>query len=271
MNKLLKIYDVAPKVKKYVVHTPIVAKHCLPGQFVIVIVEEGGERVPFTICDYDKEQETITLLVQEVGYSTHRMAMLKEGDELFALVGPLGNATDLDEYENLVLVGGGIGCAVIYPQAKLRKQKGLKSDVIMGARTKDLLFDIEEFKANSENVYISTDDGSLGTKGFVTTVLQQRIDAGDKIDCVLVVGPMIMMKNVSELTRKYNIPTVVSMNTIMVDGTGMCGGCRLTVDGKTKYACVDGPEFDGHKVDFDEAMTRSKFYREHEQKCNLRG
>ena len=141
----------------------------------------------------------------------------------------------------------------------------------MGARTKDLLFDIDEFKANSDNVYISTDDGSMGTKGFVTTVLQERIDAGDKIDCVLVVGPMIMMKNVSELTRKYNIPTVVSMNTIMVDGTGMCGGCRLTVDGQNKYACVDGPEFDGHKVDFDEAMTRSKFYREHEQKCNLRG
>ncbi len=271
MNRLLKIYEVAPKVKKYVVHTPTVSKHCLPGQFVIVIVNEGGERVPFTICDYDREAETITLLVQEVGYSTHKMADLKEGDCLYALVGPLGNPTDLDEYENLVLVGGGIGCAVIYPQAKLRKQKGLKSNVIMGARTKDLRFDIEEFKANCENVYISTDDGSLGTKGFVTTVLQDRIDAGDKIDCVLVVGPMIMMKNVSELTRKYNIPTVVSMNTIMVDGTGMCGGCRLTVGGETKYACVDGPEFDGHAVNFEEAMTRSRFYREHEQKCNLRG
>ena len=271
MNELVKIYEVAPRVKKYVVHTPVVSKHCLPGQFVIVIVHEGGERVPFTICDYDREKETITLLVQEVGYSTHKMAELKEGDSLYALVGPLGNPTDLDMYENLVLVGGGIGCAVIYPQAKLRKQKGLKSNVIMGARTKDLLFDIDEFKANCENVYISTDDGSLGTKGFVTTVLQERIDAGDKIDCVLVVGPMIMMRNVAELTRKYNIPTVVSMNTIMVDGTGMCGGCRLTVGGETKYACVDGPEFDGHKVDFEEAMNRSRFYREKEENCRLRG
>ena len=271
MNKILKKTRLAENVTEYVISASDAARHAHPGQFVILRVDEEGERVPFTICDYDREQETITLLVQEVGYSTHRMAMLKEGDELFALVGPLGNATDLDEYENLVLVGGGIGCAVIYPQAKLRKSKGLKSNVIMGARTKELLFDIDEFKANCENVYISTDDGSMGTKGFVTTVLQERIDAGDKIDCVLVVGPMIMMKNVSELTRKYNIPTVVSMNTIMVDGTGMCGGCRLTVDGQTKYACVDGPEFDGHKIDFDEAMTRSKFYREHEQKCNLRG
>ena len=187
------------------------------------------------------------------------------------MVGPLGNPTDLDEYDNVLLVGGGIGTAVIYPQSKLRKSKGLKCDAILGARTENLLFSVDEFKKNCENVYIATDDGSLGTKGFVTTVLQQLIDEGKKIDCVLVVGPMIMMKNVAELTRPYGIPTIVSMNCIMVDGTGMCGGCRLTVDGKIKYACVDGPEFDGHKVDFAGAMNRSRFYKEHEDKCRLRG
>ena len=187
------------------------------------------------------------------------------------MVGPLGNATDLSEYENVVLVGGGIGCAVIYPQAKLRKAQGKPCTTIIGARTKELLFSIDEFRENSKELLIATDDGSLGTKGFVTTVLQELIDRGEKIDCVFVVGPMIMMRNVSELTRKYGIHTIVSMNSIMVDGTGMCGGCRLTVDGKTKYACVDGPEFDGHKVDFAEAMNRSVFYREHEGKCKLRG
>ena len=187
------------------------------------------------------------------------------------MVGPLGNATDLSEYENVVLVGGGIGCAVIYPQAKLRKAQGKPCTTIIGARTKELLFSIDEFRENSKELLIATDDGSLGTKGFVTTVLQELIDRGEKIDCVFVVGPMIMMRNVSELTRKYGIHTIVSMNSIMVDGTGMCGGCRLTVDGKTKYACVDGPEFDGHKVDFAEAMNRSGFYREHEGKCKLRG
>ncbi|MDY4593270.1 MAG: sulfide/dihydroorotate dehydrogenase-like FAD/NAD-binding protein [Eubacteriales bacterium] len=271
MNKILNIKDIAPRVKEYVIENPDIARHCLPGQFIILRVDENGERVPFTICDFDREKGTITLLVQEVGYSTHKMAMLKVGDSLHDMVGPLGNATELDAYENVVLVGGGIGCAVIYPQAKLRTKKGQKCDVIMGARTKELLFNIDEFRANSDNTYIATDDGSMGTKGFVTTVLQQLIDEGKKIDCVFVVGPMIMMRNVSELTRKYNIPTIVSMNCVMVDGTGMCGGCRLTVGGETKYACVDGPEFDGHKVDFAEAMNRAGFYKEHEEKCRLRG
>ncbi|MEG1535736.1 MAG: sulfide/dihydroorotate dehydrogenase-like FAD/NAD-binding protein [Clostridia bacterium] len=271
MNKILKIKDIAPRVKEYVLDAKDIARHCLPGQFVILRVDENGERVPFTICDYDRQAGTVTLLIQEVGYSTHKMAQLNEGDSIHDLVGPLGNATELAEYENVVLVGGGIGCAVIYPQAKLRKTAGKNCDVIIGARTQELLFNIEEFKQNSDNLYIATDDGSLGTKGFVTTVLQQLIDDGKKIDCVFVVGPMIMMRNVAELTRKYNIKTVVSMNCIMVDGTGMCGGCRLTVDGKTKYACVDGPEFDGHQVDFAEAMNRSGFYKEHEQNCKLRG
>lgn len=271
MNKIVEIKEMAPKVKYYVIEAELIAKHCLPGQFIILRVDEDGERVPLTISDYDRKAGTISLLVQEVGYSTMQLAKLKVGDYIHDVVGPLGNATNLDEYENVLLVGGGIGCAVIFPQAKLRKEKGLKSEAILGARTKDLLYGVEGFEENCDNVYIATDDGSLGTKGFVTTVLQNLIDEGKKIDCVFVVGPMIMMKNVAELTKPYGIPTVVSMNCIMVDGTGMCGGCRLTVDGETKYACVDGPEFDGHKVDFAGAMKRSRFYKEHEDKCRLRG
>ncbi len=271
MNKILEIVDVAPMVKQYLIQAEDIARHCKPGQFIILRVSEDGERVPFTICDYDQNAGTITLLVQEVGYSTHKMAELKVGDSIHDLVGPLGNATDLSEYENVVLVGGGIGCAVIYPQAKLRNKQGKPCQAIIGAKNKDLLFNVEEFQANCEKVHIATDDGSLGTKGFVTTVLQDLLEKGQKIDCVFVVGPMIMMKMVSQLTRKYNVHTIVSMNSIMVDGTGMCGGCRITVDGKTKYACVDGPEFDGHLVDFDEAMNRSRFYAEHEHNCRIRG
>lgn len=271
MNKILEILDVAPLVKQYLIEAPAIAKHCLPGQFVILRVDENGERLPFTICDYDRENGTITLLIQAVGYSTEQLAKMNPGDYIQDLVGPLGNATDLSEFKNVVLVGGGIGCAVIYPQAKLLKQQGNPCKVIMGAKTKELLFNVEDFKKNSQNVYIATDDGSEGTKGFVSTVLQQLIDEGNQIDCVFVVGPMIMMKVVSDLTRKYNIHTIVSMNSIMVDGTGMCGGCRVNVGGKTQYACVDGPEFDGHLIDFSEAMNRGAFYREHEHNCRMRG
>lgn len=271
MNKIIKIIDMADNVKEYIIEAKDITRHCLPGQFIILRVNEEGERVPFTICDYDRDNGTITLLVQQVGYSTHKMFELKEGDYIHDVVGPLGNPTNLDEYENVMLVGGGIGCAVIFPQAKLRKYKGLKSEAILGARTKDLLFAVDGFKEQCENVYIATDDGSEGTKGFVTKVLEQLLNDGKKIDCVLVVGPMIMMKNVCEVTRPYGIKTIVSMNTIMVDGTGMCGGCRLTVDGQIKYACVDGPEFDGHKVNFEEAMARTKFFKEQEDRCNLRG
>lgn len=271
MNKILDIKEVAPKVREYLFDAPKIAKHCLPGQFVILRVDAEGERLPFTICDYDREKGTVTLLIQAVGYSTIKMTKLKVGDYVQDIVGPLGNATDLSEYENVLLIGGGIGCAVIYPQAKLRHSQGLHSETIMGARTKELLFGEDGFKQYCDEVYIATDDGSYGVKGFVTTVLQDLIDKKHKIDCVFVVGPQIMMKNVCKITKEYNIPTVVSMNCIMVDGTGMCGGCRLTVGGETKYACVDGPEFDGLLVDFDEAMNRSRFYKEHEEKCRLRG
>ncbi len=271
MNKLVSIKDVAPRVKQYEVEAKDVARHCKPGQFVIIRVDAEGERVPLTICDFDRAAGTVTLLVQDVGYSTHALSKLKEGECIHDIVGPLGNATDLSAYDNVVLVGGGIGCAVIYPQAKVRMAEGRPCTSIIGARTKELLFAVDEFRKDSKELLIATDDGSLGVKGFVTTVLQQLIDRGDKIDCVFVVGPMIMMRNVCELTRGYGIHTIVSMNSIMVDGTGMCGGCRVTVGGETKYACVDGPEFDGHLVDFAEAMNRSGFYREHEQACRLRG
>lgn len=271
MNKLLKIRQLAENVIEYVIDSPEVAKHAKPGQFVILRVDEEGERVPFTICDMDKVAGTITILVQTVGATTYKLAQLKEGDYIADFVGPLGNATDLSEFKNILLVGGGIGTAVIFPQAKALHNSGVKCDVIIGARNKDLIMYEEEFKANCDNLYIVTDDGSYGDKGFVTTKLEELVNAGKEYDCVFAVGPLIMMKMVSLLTKKYDIHTVVSMNTIMVDGTGMCGGCRLSVGGVTKYACVDGPEFDGHLVDFDEAMKRGSVYKEREKDCYLRG
>lgn len=257
MNKILRVRDLAPNVREYVFDAPMLVKNAKPGQFVILIVDENGERVPFTICDMDKEKGELTLLIQTIGYTTKKLAQLKAGDSVYAIAGPLGNATDLSEFKNVCLVGGGIGSAVIYPQAKKRFNDNMPCDIIVGAKTKDLIMYEDEFKSNSKNLYIVTDDGSYGDKGFVTTKLEELILSGNKYDCVFAVGPMIMMKVVSDLTRKYNIPTVVSMNSTMVDGTGMCGGCRLTVGGEVKYACVDGPEFDGHLIDFEQSMARS--------------
>ena len=272
MNQILKKRTLAPKVNEYVIDAPMIAKHCNPGQFVIVRVDEQGERVPFTICDYDRNQGTITLLVQEVGYTTALLASIPEKGYISDIVGPLGKATDLTEFNRIALVGGGIGSAVIYPQAKLLHSKNKEVDVILGARTKELLMYEQEFKANSRALYIATDDGSYGVKGFVTTILKQKLEE-NAYDCVMAIGPMPMMKAVSALTKEYGIKTIVSMNPIMVDGTGMCGGCRLTVGGKTKYACVDGPEFDGHEVDWDEAMSRLSAYKEIEKEhlCRLTG
>lgn len=271
MNKILSIRTLAPSVKEYVVDAPAVAKHAKAGQFIILIEDKDGERVPFTICDSDKEQGTVTILVQDVGYSTHKLAQKNVGDFIHDFAGPLGNPTDLSEFKNICLVGGGIGSAVIFPQAKNLHADGVKCDVILGARNKELIMYEDEFARNCDNLYIVTDDGSYGEKGLVTNVLERLINEGKNYDCVFAVGPMIMMKFVCLLTKKYNIPTVISMNSIMVDGTGMCGCCRITVDGVTKYACVDGPEFDGHSVDFDEAMTRNRMYVEQEKECNLRG
>lgn len=263
----------AENVCEYEIYAPLVVKHCLAGQFVILRTDAEGERVPFTICDYSREDGTVRILVQEVGYTTLKLSKMNVGDALADFVGPLGNPTDLAEFDSVCLVGGGIGSAVIYPQAKQLFAEGKAVDVIVGARNKSLLMYTDEFAKSCDNLYLVTDDGSNGNKGFVTDMLKKLVDGGKKYDCVFAVGPLPMMRAVSALTRELGVRTVVSMNSLMVDGTGMCGCCRLTVGGEIKYACIDGPEFDGHEVDFDEAISRSRTYREQENAhtCNLRG
>lgn len=273
MYKILSKRRLCDKVNEYVIEAPAVAKHAHPGQFIILRPDADGERIPLTICDYDREQGTVTVLVQEVGYTTMKLAAIPQGGDIADFVGPLGNATDLSEYKNIVLVGGGIGTAVIYPQAKHLCACGKAADVIVGARTRELIMYENEFRASARNLYLTTDDGSYVRKGFVTDVLKEQLDSGKGYDCVFAVGPMPMMRAVAKLTEAYGVKTVVSMNTIMVDGTGMCGGCRLTVGGKTRYACVHGPEFDGHQINWDEAINRSKVYRDAERHhvCKLTG
>lgn len=269
--RILSKKHLAPNVNEYVIDAPLVAKHCLAGQFVILRTDENGERVPFTICDYSRKDGTVSILVQEVGYTTMKLASMSEGDCLADFVGPLGNPTDLSGYRNICLIGGGIGSAVIFPQAKQLFSDGKRPDVILGARNKDLLTYVDEFEKYAD-LHIVTDDGSAGEKGFVTDMLKNLIDGGCLYDCVFAVGPLPMMKAVCALTKEAKIHTIVSMNSLMVDGTGMCGCCRLSVGSQTKYACIDGPEFDGHLVDFDEAILRSKAYKaqEKEHYCNLR-
>lgn len=273
MNKILRKNKLAENVFEYVLDAPKVVKHARAGQFIILRVDEDGERVPFTICDYDKEKGTLTLLIQTVGATTMKLAAMKEGDSVHDLVGPLGNPTDMSGFNKILLVGGGIGTAVIYPQSKELLGSGKQVDAILGARDESLLMYVEQFQNNCKNVYIMTDNGSAGEKGFVTEKLKQLVESGEKYDVVLAVGPLPMMRAVCGVTKAYGLHTIISMNSIMVDGTGMCGCCRLTVNGETKYACVDGPEFDGHAVDFEEAMTRSRIYREQETEavCRLRG
>ena len=273
MYKILKKRTLCEKVNEYVIEAPAVAKHARPGQFIILRPDEEGERIPLTICDYDRDRGTVTVLVQEVGYTTMKLAAIPQGGSISDFVGPLGNATELDGYGNVALIGGGIGTAVIYPQAKHLKAEGRPADVIIGARHKSLIMYEDEFRAAAKNLYLTTDDGSYVRKGFVTDVLKELLDSGKNYDCVFAVGPMPMMRAVAEMTRPYGIKTIVSMNTIMVDGTGMCGGCRLTVGGETKYACVHGPEFDGHLIDWNEAINRGKVYRSEERRhvCMLTG
>lgn len=261
------------KVNEYVVYAPDVAHRARAGQFIILCATEDGERVPFTVCDYDREKGTITILVQTVGYSTMILEKLSVGDSICDFVGPLGKPTDLSGFDKILLVGGGIGSAVIYPQAKQLMLENKAADVIVGARNESLVIYENDFKKFSNEFFVMTDDGSAGEKGFVTDKIKNLLDEGRKYDCIFAVGPLPMMKAVCALTKNYGVKTIVSMNTIMVDGTGMCGSCRLTVDGKVKYACVDGPEFDGHLVDFDEAINRSKFYKEQEKEhvCRLTG
>lgn len=259
------------------IKAPRVANECLPGQFIIAKTDEVGERIPLTICDYDREKETVTIVVQTIGAGTERMMALNEGDALEDFVGPLGCPSELCEEENLeetrkkkiVFIAGGLGTAPVYPQVKWLHEHGIDADVIMGSRTKDLLFYMDEMKAVAGNVYVCTDDGTYGFHGNGCQQLQALIDEGKHYDVCVAIGPMIMMKFVCLLTKKLEIPTIVSMNPIMVDGTGMCGACRLQVGDEIKFACVDGPEFDGHLVDFDQAMKRQQQYKTEEGRAKL--
>ena len=265
MNKIITKKLLAPSIKLIEIESPLMARKARSGQFVMLRIHEDGERIPLTISDYDREKGTITIIFQEIGKTTKMLGQLQEGDCILDFAGPLGKPTEIDNLKRVVVIGGGLGTALIFSQVKEMHQNGTKVDVIIGARNAELVILEEELKPYCENIYIATDDGSKGQKGFVTDVLKKLIEDGNKYDRAVAVGPLIMMKVVSNLTKKFGLPTVVSMNPIMIDGTGMCGGCRLTVDGKTKFACVDGPEFDGHLVDFGEAMRRQTMYKSEEK------
>lgn len=277
MYKILKAEKLAEKIFLMDVEAPRVAKHCEPGQFIIVKMDEKGERIPLTICDYDREAGTITIVFQIVGASTEKMSHLKAGDAFSDFVGPLGCPSELihEDIEELkkqkiVFIAGGVGTAPVYPQVKWLHEHGVDADVIVGAKNKDLILLEDEMKAVAGNLYITTDDGSYVRKGMGTDVLKDLVAEGKHYDLCVAIGPMIMMKFVCLLTKELGIPTIVSMNPIMVDGTGMCGACRLKVGDEIKFACVDGPEFDGHLVDFDQAMKRSAMYRTEEGRAMLK-
>ena len=274
MYKILQKQALNPTVTKMVIEAPLVAKKALPGQFIIFRASEDGERVPLTVADYDREAGTVTIIFQIVGAATMELNALNEGDSLVDFVGPLGTPSKLDGLKKVAVVGGGVGCAIAYPTAKRLHELGAEVHSIVGFRNKDLVILEDEFAAVSDKMVMMTDDGSYGEKGLVTNALEKLINEGNQYDEVIAIGPLVMMKFVCKLTEKYGIKTTVSMNPIMIDGTGMCGGCRLTVGGKTKFACVDGPDFDGHQVDFDEAMHRGAMYRDfeahaREAECNL--
>ncbi len=277
MYKILEARELTTNIYLMEVEAKRVAKSCMPGQFVIVRMDEEGERIPLTICDYNREKGTITIVFQVVGASTLRMTSLKAGDCFQDFVGPLGRPSDLTEEsaeelcnKKILFIAGGVGTAPVYPQVKWLHEQGVDADVIVGAKTKDLLILEKEMEAVAGNLYVTTDDGSYGRSGMVTATLQSLVDEGKHYDVCVAIGPMIMMKFVCKLTKELKIPTVVSLNPIMVDGTGMCGACRVTVDGKVKFACVDGPEFDGHLVDFDQAMKRQQIYKTEEGRAFLK-
>ncbi len=252
------------------IEAPFIAKKAKAGQFIIFRIDEKGERVPLTIAGYDRENGTITIIFQIVGATTQQLSEMNEGDFLLDVAGPLGVPTHIsDDAKKVCVIGGGVGCAIAYPQAKELFERGLEVDVITGFRSKDIVILEDEFKKASNNLIVCTDDGSYGKKGFVTDALKELINAGNKYDAVIAIGPVPMMKFVCAVTKPYGIKTIVSLNPIMIDGTGMCGGCRVTVGGKIKYACVDGPDFDGHEVDFDELMKRNSTYREYEHECRM--
>ncbi len=266
--------ELNPTVTKMVVDAPRVARKAQAGQFIILRVDEEGERIPLTIADYDREMGTITIIFQVVGATTMKLNQLNKGDFIQDFVGPLGKASEVEGFKKVAVIGGGVGCAIAYPTAKALKENGAEVHSIVGFRNKDLVILKEDFEAVSDKLVLMSDDGSCGEKGLVTDALRKLVESGEKYDMVIAIGPLIMMKFVCLLTKELGIKTVVSMNPIMIDGTGMCGGCRLTVGGEMKFACVDGPDFDGHQVDFDEVIRRSSMYRETESKhreetCNL--
>lgn len=271
MYKIIAKKIINSSVEQMVIHAPYVARKCEPGQFIILRVDEEGERVPLTIVDYDREAETVTIIYQIMGYSTQMLAQKNVGDKLCDFAGPLGEPSIFNEENKRVLgIGGGVGAAPLYPQIKKLVKMGVACDVILGGRSAEFVLLEEEFKALGCKIFVATDDGSKGVKGFVTNILQEKLDKGEAYDQVIAIGPVVMMKAVVNITKPIDLPTIVSLNPIMVDGTGMCGGCRVTVGGQTKFACVDGPEFDGLLVDFEEVMSRQSIYKKEEAHvCNI--
>lgn len=274
MYKIVKKQPLNPTVTRMEIEAPLIAKKAKPGQFIILRVDENGERIPLTVAGYDREKGTVTIIFQIVGATTEKLNHLNEGECLHDFVGPLGVPTHVDGLKKVCVIGGGVGCAIALPIAEELHAMGAEVTSIIGFRNQDLVILEDEFKAYSDHFTLMTDDGSYGEKGNVTAPLKTLLENGERFDEVIAIGPLIMMKFVCLTTKEYNQKTVVSMNPIMVDGTGMCGGCRLTVGGKTKFACVDGPDFDGHEVDFDEAMSRSRSYTSferhaYEEACNL--
>ena len=274
MYQIVSKKSLNPTVTQMEIYAPFVARKALAGQFIILRVDEDGERIPLTVAGYDREKGTVTIIFQIVGGSTEKLNHKKEGEYLPDFVGPLGRPTHIDGLKKVCVVGGGVGCAIALPVAKALYEQGCEVTSIIGFRSKDLVILEEEFKSVSKEFYMMTDDGSYGRQGNVCVPLNEMLEKGETFDEVITIGPLIMMKFVCAATKPYNVKTIASMNPIMIDGTGMCGGCRLTVGGQMKFACVDGPEFDGHQIDFDEAMSRSRTYAEFEQKereetCNL--
>lgn len=274
MYKIIRKRSLNPTVTLMEIYAPLVAKKAEPGQFIILRAEENGERIPLTVADYDRERGIVTIIFQVVGATTEKLNHLEEGDSVCDFAGPLGRATEIDGLKKVAVVGGGVGCAIAYPVAKKLHAEGAEVHSVVGFRSRDLVILEDEFRAVSDRLEMMTDDGSHGKKGLVTDALKALIESGGEYDAVITIGPLIMMKFVCMLTKEYGIKTIASMNPIMIDGTGMCGCCRLTVGGETRFACVDGPDFDGHEIDFDEAIARSSMYKPferaaHEEACNL--
>lgn len=275
--KIVKKADLNSQIYLMEIEAPLVARKAAPGQFVILRIDEKGERVPFTIADFDKEKGTVTVIIQAVGKTTRDLSKLNEGDTILDFAGPLGIPTPLEGLKKVAVIGGGLGTAIAYPQAKKLKELGAEVTAISGFRSKEYIILEDEMKEVSDKLIITTDDGSNGLQGFVTNRLREELESGEKYDEVIAIGPLVMMRAVCNLTMEFGIPTTVSMNPVMIDGTGMCGGCRVIVGGETKFACVDGPDFDGHKIDWDAAIKRQQMFKAYEKrsceegKCRLTG